>query len=92
MSDVVRVPGTARAALLPGGAEHEVIEDELAATVEEIDQADRAMFSLECVGLVDLHHRQAATFGGERIAGSGGRFLLDQKGVAGGLPLRLGDD
>ena len=50
----------ARAALVPARVEHEVVDDELAAALEQVEQARLAVRALEDVVLVDLDHRQLA--------------------------------
>ena len=47
----------ARAALLPARTEHEVIDDQLAAAVEQVGQRLLATGSVEHIGLVDLDPR-----------------------------------
>ncbi|MDT5326770.1 MAG: hypothetical protein QOF25_3922, partial [Mycobacterium sp.] len=59
-----RAPG---ASLIPFGAEHEVLNDQLAATVEQIDERGGAVLGVERVGRGDLHHRQASARGADRI-------------------------
>src|SRR5262249_51452698 len=49
----------ARAAILPIRIEHEMVDDELAAAFEQIEQAALAARSLKLIILLDLHHRQA---------------------------------
>src|SRR3546814_9102625 len=51
--DVVGLEGAAGAALLPAGAEHEVLHEELAAPGEEIAQRNRPLGPLEDVVLLD---------------------------------------
>ena len=53
----------ARAAVLPGRVEHEVLQDELPPALEEVDQRHLALRALEDVGLVD---RAPSAAGGGR--------------------------
>ena len=85
----------AAAALGPAvdaGLEEEAVDDQLAATLEQVEQARRPVRALEAVVLLDRHPRHPAAFGGERVAGAGQLLLLDQHLLAGGLPLLRRDD
>jgi hypothetical protein len=64
VADLVDEHRAAIAARLLVGAEHEVVEDELTASLEEVDQARLAVPALEHVLLFDPDHRQAAALGG----------------------------
>ena len=92
MADVVDAHRAADAALLPRRAEHDVVDDELAPPLEQVDQPRRPALALEQVVLLDLHHRQAAPFGRQRVAGPGRRLLLGAKLGVRGLPRRVRDD
>src|SRR5919106_4225517 len=92
MADLVdehRTPGAARGRpALDVGSEHEVVDDQLAAPVEQIEQARHAVRAFEDVALLKPDHRQRAALGGQRVSRPRGFLLLDQKPVASGLPLR----
>src|SRR5260370_4662864 len=90
--DVVDLERAADAALLPAGAKHKMLDDQLAATVEEVSQHLRAVGSLEEVGLVDLDPRQFAAFGAQSVAQAGEFLFLRQMRLAGGQPLVSGND
>lgn len=61
--DMIGSEGTADAARFPTGAEHEVMDDQLAAPVEQIGERHVATERIEDIFLLDLHPRQGATFG-----------------------------
>jgi hypothetical protein len=76
---------TARATLVralgsasPGGrvVPHEVVDDELVAALEEVDEASPAGRAFEGVVLVDPDHRQRPAALGHRVLGPHGRFLV----------------
>ena len=74
--DLVDDHRAALAARLLVGAEHEVVEQELAAPVEKIDQPRLAVRALEDVVLLDPQPGQTAPLGGERVVLAGERLLL----------------
>jgi hypothetical protein len=63
-----------------------VADDQLAATLEQVEQARPPGRTLEDVVLVDLDHRQHAALGVERVAPAGQLLLLDEQRPAGGQP------
>ncbi len=83
---------TARAAGFPVGAEHEVIDDQLALAAEQVGQRLLAVRSVEHVSLVDLHPGQLASFFAQRVARFRERLFLGEMRLAGGKPFVLGDD
>ena len=70
-------------------AEHEVVDDQLPAALEQVQQADVPVRPLEHVVLVDPHHRQPAALGGECVVRPHRCLLLGQQLLVGGLPLGL---
>src|SRR5262249_944954 len=62
-------------------------DDQLAAAVEEIEQARRAVRAFKAVRLLHSQPRHAAPLCGERVTGSCQFLLLDQQLLAGCLPL-----
>src|SRR5207244_10553359 len=70
----------------------EVIEEQLPAPLEQVEQAGLAVRAVEGVVLVDPDHRQSATLGGEGVACTGGFLFFGKQRVPGCLPLRRGDD
>src|SRR3954451_11533804 len=88
-----RAPGAAALGeARDAGLVEEAVDDELAAPVEQVEQACRAVRALEAVVLVDRHARHAAALGGERVARPGQLLLLGEQVGAGGLPLLRGHD
>jgi hypothetical protein len=63
------------------------IDDQLAAIIEHVEQAQRALRAVEAVLLLDRHPWHSAALGGQRIAGAGDLLLLDQQLLAGGVPI-----
>ena len=82
----------ARAALLPAGTEHEVIDDELALAAEQIGQGFLAVRTVEHVSLFDLFPRQRAALAGELVARFRECFLLGEIGLARGDPFVVRND
>src|SRR5215216_2555194 len=64
--------------------------DELAAPLEEVEQAGLAVRTLEDVLLLDPDHRQPAPFGVQRVPLPGEFLLLGQQFLAGSEPLVSG--
>ena len=79
--------GAARAALVPVRVEHEMADHELTASLEHVEQAHRAVRTLELVVLLDLHHRELAPFYVQRIPLLGEILLLLQQVLACDEPL-----
>ncbi len=69
------------------GLEEGAVDDQLAAAVEQVDQARFALGPLERVGLLHRHPRHPPPFGGERVAGAGHGLLLHEHLLARGFPL-----
>src|SRR5688572_9200163 len=96
MADLVDDHRTARAArirpALDAGGEHEVVDDELAAAFEQIEQARLAVGALEDIVLVDEDHRLPTALGGQLVSRPRGLLLLDEELVMGKLPLGWGHD
>jgi hypothetical protein len=86
--DEHRTAGTAcRRPPLDAGGEHEVVEDELAAALEQVEEALGTVRPLEDVVLVDPDHRQPAALGGQRVPRPGGLLLLHEQPFAGNQPV-----
>src|SRR3546814_11715308 len=90
--DVVGLEGAAGAALLPAGAEHEVLHEELAAPGEEIAQRNRPLGPLEDVVLLDLHPGQRAALLQQLVALARERLLGFQLRLARRQPDLAGYD
>jgi hypothetical protein len=81
-----------RASVLPTRIEHEVLDDELTTTVEQVEQANGSVRPLESVVLVDSHHRKHSSLGAESIAGFRHRLLVGKQGNAGLAPFFAAGD
>src|SRR5262249_39786431 len=76
------IVGPERAALapgVPGRIEHEMLDDQLAAPVEQVAQGGLARRSLELIGLVDTLPRQRATQSAELVAQPGELLFLGEQ-------------
>ena len=90
--DVVGVKRAADATLLPVGAEHEVVDDELAPALEEILERLLPVGTLEDIGLLDLHPGQSAALPAQFVLEPGEMLLLLQEFLAGDDPFFARDD
>src|SRR6059036_262757 len=79
----------APAALLPPGSEHEMIDNQLAASGEKVGQRLLAIWPVEYVVLFHLDPGQVAPLGAQLIAQPGEFLFLDQELLARGEPLVL---
>ena len=84
--------GAARAAFAPIGAEHEVIDDQLATAGEEIAERLLSRRRVEHVILLDLDPGQGTPLGAELVAGLGQRLLFDEMRLPRREPLVPGYD
>ena len=93
VTDVVGHDRAGRAALILAGearllvTPHEVVDDELAAALKQIQQACLPFWPGEDVFLDDLDHRQGAAGSIERVFRAAGFLLLGKQVFAGGQPL-----
>ena len=53
------------------GLEEGAVDDQLAATLEQVEQAHSAVRPLEFIRLLDGHPWHPPAFGGQRVAGAG---------------------
>jgi hypothetical protein len=84
--------GAAAAHLVPAGAEHHVLHDQLRLAVEQVREVHDAVRALEDVVLLDPDHRQPPPVRVEPVA-IAGRLLLPGQQVPARLePLLAGDD
>jgi hypothetical protein len=90
LRDLVGAGRATRTPLVPFGREHEVVDDELATPLEQIDEARLAIRTVEKVLLVDLHHRQPAALGVQRVSLLGEFLFLGQKLLASSKPFFSG--
>jgi hypothetical protein len=65
--EAVGPEGAAGAALLPVGPEHEVVDEQLAAPVEQVRQGARAVGIVEAVLLLDRYPGEPAPRLGQRV-------------------------
>jgi hypothetical protein len=56
-----------------------MIDDKLFAAIEQVRQSDWAIESLEGIRLSDLNHGELTTLCRERVAGTSGSFLFEEK-------------
>jgi hypothetical protein len=68
------------------------VDDQLAAPVEQVEQAHRAVGALEAVVLLHGHPRHPPALGGQRIAGAEHLLLLHEQLLALGGPLLRRND
>ncbi len=87
VADVVDDHAAARAGVIVARLQHVVIDDELAAAVEQVEQARLAVRALEHILLLDPDRRQPPALGCQSVSGPGGLLLLDEQGRVGDLPL-----
>jgi hypothetical protein len=88
--EMIRQQRAARAALLPAWSEHEVVDDQLAAPVEQVGERLLAGRALEDVSLLDLDPGQLASERAQPVALSGELLLLPQEPLARGDPVVAG--
>ncbi|NYJ15087.1 hypothetical protein GGI64_006192 [Rhizobium leguminosarum] len=82
--------GAAGAAGIPIRAEHEMIDQKLAAAVKEIGERLLSLGRVEDVILIDLHPGQRQPFGVDAVAQLRRLLFLQQQGTAGFDPLLTG--
>jgi len=90
--DVIGHEGAARAALLPSRGEHEVLHQQLAATVKQFGERAPALGRVENVVLVDAHPRQRAALAGDLVAQVRQLLFARQEPLALGKPFVPGYD
>src|SRR5690349_7476092 len=91
-SDMVALERAADAALLLSRRQHEMLDDQLAAAVEQIGQGRLSGRRVERVGLVDLDPRQRAPLGAQAVAQSRHLLFLGEERGAGLEPFVAGYD
>src|SRR6266699_712679 len=74
------------------GLEESAIDDYLTAALEQIEQTDPALGSVELVLLFYGQPRHPSAFRGQRVAGAGEGLLFHEEFLTRGLPLLLRDD
>src|SRR5271169_1305586 len=83
---------TARAALCPVGAEHEVVDDQLAFAAEQVGQGPLAVGTVEHIIFLDLLPRKFAAFAAQGVTGAGELFFVRKMRLARREPLVMGND
>ena len=81
-----------RAAGLVAGPEHEVVDEQLGAPVEELAERLLAVVGVEAVLLLHRHPRQLASLPRELVAEPCVLLLADEQPLACGEPLLTGSD
>ena len=76
----------------PAGAEHEVVDDQLSAAVEEVVERLLSLWAVKQVGLFDALPGEFQTATIELVALPGEGFFFGQQGLAGGEPFLRRDD
>ena len=84
--------GADGAAGLIGRAEHEVVDEQLRAPVEELGQGLGAVGGLEAVLLLDRHPGELPPFAGKLVVAARELLLLLEQCVALGLPFLVGSN
>src|SRR4029077_13124867 len=85
--EMIRQVRTALATLLPAWAEHEMIDNQLAATVEEIGQRFFAIRSVENIRLADVSPWQFASMPAHFVAQPSQFLLASEQILARDQPL-----
>src|SRR6202047_5577345 len=84
--DKERTAGAARLRpALDNRCKHEVVNDQLAAPLEHIEQIRLAVRPLEQIVLSDLAHREPASLRSQRVSRTGSCFFFDQQVIASGM-------
>jgi hypothetical protein len=90
--DVIGLERAADAAFLPSRAEHEMIDDQLAASIEEVGERLLAVRPIEQIGLFDPDPGQLAALPCHLVADLGQRLLMRQMRLARDQPFFPRDD
>lgn len=69
-----------------------MVDEELLAALEKIEQRDLTLWPFEGVSLGDLDHGELATFGCESVTGAHGSFLFGEEFLAGYKPFGWAHD
>jgi hypothetical protein len=99
MGEIADLVGAERAAAAgmfrpseDAGLEERAVDDELAAPLEQVEQARLALRAFEHIVFLDEQPRHAAALGGQRVLGAGERLFLDKHLLEGAFPRFLGND
>src|SRR4029450_6875593 len=90
--DVVDLEGAPHALTNLTGSHHEMLDEELAASVEQIGQCHLALRRVEDVLLLDLHPGQRTALGGQSVARPRQLLLLRHERLASSEPFFARDD
>jgi hypothetical protein len=90
--DVVGLERTAGAARFPIGVKHQMMDDELTASIEQVGERHLALGRVEDIVLLDLDPGQGAPLGAQAVARPHVLLLLDQKRLTRSEPLVLRHD
>ena len=69
-----------------------MLDDELRPALEHVEEAGRAIGSVEFVVLLDSNHREHPSLRAQSIAGFGHGFFFGEQGDASRVPLVVGGD
>src|ERR1700722_467503 len=92
MADLIGEQAATRARMFIGRLQHVMIDDDLAAAVEQFGEAEPTAWRIENVILVDPFPAKPAAFGGQRIKGARPRLFLDEQRRALLMPLLARND
>src|ERR1700733_7333751 len=90
--EVVHFESAADAVILLAGAHHEMLQEELAATVEQLRERDFSLGTVEDVFLFDTHPGQCTLFGAELVAQFRERLFLGEQSDARLAPFTARDN
>jgi hypothetical protein len=90
--DVVGLERTAVAARFPIGVKHQMMDDELTASIEQVGERHLALGRVEDIVLLELDPGQGAPLGAQAVARPHVLLLLDQKRLARSEPFVLRHD
>ncbi len=90
--DMIGQKRAAFAALLPSRSEHEMVDNQLAASIEQVGQPLLSVWAIELVLFVDLEHRQPAAFGADGISLTGQFLFLNEQPLASDQPVSSRDN
>jgi hypothetical protein len=90
MGDLIGAQRAAAAGVLRpaehAGLEKGAVDDQLPASLEQVEQAEPPLLSLELIGLLNGHPRHAPALGGQSVTGMRQGFFLREQLLARCLP------
>src|SRR5690606_7782875 len=87
ISQIVHKPCAAHTTFLPCRVEHEMVHDELALAIKQIQQALFAFGTVKQVGFFNFYHWQPAALSTTAVGMSGCLLSMFQERLPGGQPL-----